>query len=58
MFPMKEKPMSTKRAKPPRGEATSEDGKRKEAEPRPETRRRIRKIVERHQETLDYVAEQ
>jgi hypothetical protein len=56
MFPMKEKPMSTKRAKPPRGEATSEDGKRKEAEPRPETRRRIRKIVEGHRETFDELA--
>jgi hypothetical protein len=57
MFPMKEKPMSTKRAQPPRGGASSEDGKRKEAEPRPETGRRVRKIVERHRETLDYLAE-
>jgi hypothetical protein len=55
MFPMKEKPMSTKRAAPPRG-AGDEDGKRKEAEPRPETRRRIRKIVERHRETFDELA--
>jgi hypothetical protein len=58
MFPMKEKPMSTKRAESPRGDRASEDGKRKEAEPRPETRRRIRKLVERHRETLDYLAEQ
>jgi hypothetical protein len=56
MFPMKEKPTSTRRAQPPRGEATSEDGKRKEQEPRRETRRRIRKIVERHQETFDELA--
>jgi hypothetical protein len=56
MFPMKEKPMSTKRAQPRRGGATSEDGKRKEAEPRPETRRRVRKIVERHRETFDELA--
>jgi hypothetical protein len=57
MFPMMERPMSTRNAKSPRGEATSEDGKRREAEPRAETRRRIRQIVERHRETLDYRAE-
>jgi hypothetical protein len=57
MFPMKEKPMSTKDAKPPRGETTGAEGKRQEAEPRPETRRRARKIVERHRETFDYLAE-
>ena len=57
MFPMKEKPMSTKRAEPPRVGASGEDGKRREADPRPETRRRLRKIVERHRETLDYLAE-
>jgi hypothetical protein len=56
MFPMKEKPMSTKRAASPRGRS-DEDGKRKEAEPRPDTGRRIRKIAERHKETLDYLAE-
>jgi hypothetical protein len=56
MFPMKEKPMSTKRAESPRSDRPSEDGKRKEAEPRPETRRRIRKIVERHRETFDELA--
>jgi hypothetical protein len=55
MFPMKEKPMSTKRAASPRGRS-DEDGKRKEAEPRPETRRRIRKIVERHRDTFDELA--
>jgi hypothetical protein len=53
---MKEKPMSTKRAESPRSDRPSEDGKRKEAEPRPETRRRIRKIVERHRETFDELA--
>jgi len=57
MSRMKEKPMPTKYAKPPRGEATDEDGKRKDAEPRSKTRRRIRKIVERHRETLDELAE-
>jgi hypothetical protein len=56
MFPMKEKPMSTKRAESPRGEATGEDEKRKDAEPRRDTRRRIRKIVERHRETFDELA--
>jgi hypothetical protein len=56
MMSMKEQPTSTKRAQPPRGGATSEDGKRKEAEPRRETRRRIRKIVERHRKTFDELA--
>jgi hypothetical protein len=56
MFPMKEKSMSTKRAASPCGRS-DEDGKRKEAEPRPDTGRRIRKIAERHKETLDYLAE-
>lgn len=56
MFPMKEKPVSTKYAKTARREPTSGDGKRKEADPRPETRRRIRKIVERHRETFDELA--
>jgi hypothetical protein len=56
MFPMKEKPTSTKRSQPPRGGATSEDGKRKEAGPRADTRRRIRELVERHRETLDYLS--
>ncbi len=56
MSPMKEKPVPTKHAKPLRGEATNEDGKRKDAEPRSETRRRIRKIVERHRETFDELA--
>ncbi len=45
--------MSTKRAQSPPGDRTSEDGKRQEAEPRPDTRRRVRKIVERHRETFD-----
>jgi hypothetical protein len=57
MFPMKEKPVPTKQAKPPRGEASNDDGKRKDAEPRRETRRRVRKIVERHRETFDKLAE-
>lgn len=56
MSPMKKKPMSTKRAASPRSDRASEDGKRKEAERRPETRRRIRKIVERHRETFDELA--
>ena len=56
MFPMKEKPVSTKYAKTPRREATGEDRKRPEAEPRPETRRRIRKTVERHRKTFDELA--
>jgi hypothetical protein len=56
MFPMKEKPVSTKYAKTPRREATTKDGKQKEVEPRRETRGRIRKIVERHRETFDELA--
>lgn len=56
MSPMKEKPVPTKHAKPPRGDATNEDGKRKDAEPRSDTRRRVRKIVERHRETFDELA--
>jgi hypothetical protein len=56
MFPMKEKPVPTKHAKPTRGEATNKDGKRKDAEPRSDTRRRVRKIVERHRETFDELA--
>jgi hypothetical protein len=54
---MKEKPVRTKHAKPTRGEATNEDGKRKDQEPRSDTRRRVRKIVERHRETFDELAE-
>jgi len=56
MSPMKEKPVPTKHAKPLRGEATNEDGKRKDAEPRRDKRRRIRKIAERHRETFDELA--
>ena len=56
MSPMKEKPVPTKPAKPKHGEATNEDGKRKDAEPRSDTRRRVRKIVERHRETFDELA--
>jgi hypothetical protein len=56
MVSMKRKPTSPKVAQPPRGGATSEDGKRKDAGPRRETRRRIRKIVERHRETFDELA--
>jgi len=56
MSPMKESLLPTKHAKPPRGEATKDDGKRKDAEPRSETRGRVRKIVERHRETFDKLA--
>ena len=56
MSAMKEKPVPAKHATPPRGEATREDGKRKDAEPRSKTRRRVRKIVERHRETFDQLA--
>jgi hypothetical protein len=56
MFPMKEKPTSTERTQPSRHEETREDGKRREPEPPRETRRRIRKIVERHRETFDELA--
>ena len=56
MSPMKEKPVSTKHTKPTSGEATNEDGKRKDTEPRSDTRRRVRKIVERHRETFDELA--
>jgi hypothetical protein len=53
---MKEKPVSTKYTKTPRREATAGDGKKKDTEPRRETRKRIRKIVERHRETFDDLA--
>ena len=53
MSPMKEKPVRTKQAEPKRGEAANQDGKQKDAEPRSDTRRRVRKIVERHRETFD-----
>jgi len=56
MAPMKEKPVPTSHAKPPRGEATTENEERKDAEPGSETRGRIRKIVERHRETFDELA--
>jgi hypothetical protein len=56
MSPMKEKPVPTKQDKPSRGKATNADGKPKDAEPRSETRRRVRKIVERHRETFDELA--
>jgi hypothetical protein len=56
MSPMKEKPVSTKHAKPPRGDAPNKDGKRKDAEPRSDARQRLRKIVERHRETFDELA--
>jgi hypothetical protein len=52
MSSMKEKPMS-KRTESPRGKAPGRDRDRKEAERRRQTRRRIRKIVERHRETFD-----
>jgi len=55
MSSMKEKAVPRRHAKPC-GEATTEDGKRKDAEPRSETRRRFRKIVERHRETFDRLA--
>jgi hypothetical protein len=70
MFPMKEKPVSTKYAKTPRREATGEDGKQQEREPEREdaprkddraksgqTDARALKLAERHRETLDYLAE-
>ena len=47
---------STKYAKTPRREAPAGDGKKKDTEPRRETRKRIRKIVERHRETFDDLA--
>jgi hypothetical protein len=56
MSPMKEKPVPTKHAKPQRGETTNEDGKRKDVEPRQDTGKRVRKIVERHRETFDELA--
>lgn len=56
MSSMKEKQVPTKQAKPTRGAPTNDDGKRKDAEPRSDTRRRVRKIVERHRETFDELA--
>jgi hypothetical protein len=43
-------------AKTPGREAPAGDGKKKDTEPRRETRKRIRKIVERHRETFDDLA--
>ena len=43
----------SKRTESPRGKAPGRDRDRKEAERRRQTRRRIRKIVERHRETFD-----
>ena len=56
MFPMKEKPPTTERAEPRRGEAASEDGEREHERPRSGTRPRIRELAERHRETLDYLS--
>jgi len=65
MFPMKEKPMSTKRAKSPPGEHPErearepgrDDAPRKDDRPqRPETETRARELAERHRETLDYLS--
>ena len=53
---MKEKPVPTKHAKPTRGEATTEDGRRQDVKRRSETGRRVRKIVARHRETFDELA--
>jgi hypothetical protein len=70
MFPMKEKPVSSKYAKTPRREATGEHPQREAREPgrddaprnddrpeRPETEARARELAERHRETLGYLAE-
>jgi hypothetical protein len=65
MFPMKEKPMSTKRAKPAPGEHPArearepgrDDAPRNDDRPeRPETEARARELAERHRETLDYLS--
>ena len=47
----------SKPAESHRGKAPGPDRDRKEAERRRETRRRIRKIVERHRETFDELAD-
>jgi hypothetical protein len=65
MFPMKEKPMSTKRAKAAPGEHPErearepgrDDAPRNDDRPeRPETEARARELAERHRETLDYLS--
>jgi hypothetical protein len=48
--------VSTKQAKAPRREAKGPEAMRKDAGPRRETRKRVRKIVERHRETFDELA--
>ena len=60
--------MSTKRAKPPPGEATGahpgrearepgrDDASRNDRPERPETEARARELAERHRETLDYLS--
>ncbi len=48
--------MRTKNKKPSPDGAVNDDRKAKKPQRRPETRRRIRKIVERHRETFDELA--
>jgi hypothetical protein len=52
---MKEKPLSPQTKRAPDRVARGEEKPQKN--PRRETRKRIREIAERHQETLDYLAE-
>ena len=47
--------MPAKHAKPQRGEATKEERKRQDAEPRSETRG-VRRLVERQRETFNQLA--
>mgnify|MGYP000215093805 CR=1 FL=1 len=52
---MKDKPVSPQRKQAPDRAARGEDKPQKD--PKGETRKRVRKIVERHRETLDHLAE-
>jgi len=54
---MKENPMESKTGKRPPAGASDDGRKRQKPEPLRQTRRRIRKIVERHRETFDKLAE-
>jgi hypothetical protein len=56
MSAMKEKPVPTKHATPPRGEATREMESERTRSRGNKARRRVRKIVERHRETFDQLA--
>lgn len=56
MSTMKEQEISSKTAKGPPEEAADQARAEREAQERPSTRERIRRIIERHRETFDELA--